>query len=206
MSPRQNKSFWMLAILPALTVMIAQLTAARAEGNKEAAAVERGRALVASHACTDCHTPMKFDARLGMPVPDRDRFLSGHPAGAPVPASLTPGTGLAIGETNTSFRFPFGVVYAANLTPDETGLKGWSEEMFVKALKTGKHMGGTGRPIYPPMPWTSFRNLSEQDLRAVYAYLRTLKPVRNDVPAVEMPPPVEMAFIHVNEAIAKSAE
>jgi hypothetical protein len=181
MTPRLNKSLWMLSVLP-VSVLIAQLASTRAEGGTVDAIVERGRQLVASHACTDCHTPMKFDARLGMPVPDQDRFLSGHPSGAPVPASLSPGTGLAIGETNTSFRFPFGAVYAANLTPDETGLKGWSEEMFVRALKTGRHMGGTGRPIYPPMPWTSFRNLSEPDLRAIYAYLRTSSPCATTCP------------------------
>lgn len=75
-----------------------------------------------------------------------------------------------------------GISYAANLTPDQnTGIGIWTEEMFVKAMRTGRHMG-YGRPILPPMPWQAVAALNDEDLKSVFAYLRTLNPVHNQVP------------------------
>jgi hypothetical protein len=69
-----------------------------------------------------------------------------------------------------------------NLTPDEnTGLGIWTEEMFVRAMRTGRHMGAS-RPILPPMPWQSLAGLEDADLQAIYAYLRSLPPIKNRVP------------------------
>lgn len=157
----------------------------------KAAQIARGAKLVSIGGCNDCHTPMKFDPAIGMPVPDMTRMLSGHPEGAPDPASDVKGHDMAaIGPTFTSFRLPFGVVYSMNLTPDaETGLGTWNEEMFVRALKTGKHFGGNGRPILPPMPWMTLAQQSEDDLKAIFAYLRTVKPIRNGIPDVKVPQP-----------------
>jgi hypothetical protein len=92
--------------------------------------------------------------------------------------------------TMTAFAGPWGVSYAANLTPDkETGMGNWTEEMFVTALRTGKHGGvANGRPILPPMPWNWFAKLNDSDLKAIFAYLKTVKPIKNAVP-VSMPPP-----------------
>ena len=71
------------------------------------AQVERGRLLVSIGGCNDCHTPMKFDADVGMPVPDMTRMLSGHPQGAPEPAAAPAGHDMGvIGATMTSFRMP----------------------------------------------------------------------------------------------------
>ena len=149
----------------------------------------RGRLLVSIGGCNDCHTPMRFDPELGMPVPDMTRMLSGHPAGGPDPASTLSGHDMAaIGPTFTSFRLPFGVVYPANLTPDkDTGLGGWTEEMFLRAVRTGRHMGGSGRPILPPMPWMTLAQQSDDDLKAVFAYLQSVPAIRNDVPAPKVP-------------------
>jgi hypothetical protein len=151
--------------------------------------VARGRQLVSIGGCNDCHTPMKFDADLGMPVPDMTRMLSGHPEGGPDPASTLAGHDIGvIGPTFTSFRLPFGVVYPANLTPDkDTGLGGWTEDMFVRAMRTGRHMGGNGRPILPPMPWMTLARQSDADLKAIFAYLQSLPALRNDVPAPKVP-------------------
>ena len=81
-----------------------------------------------------------------------------------------------------SSRVTAGVTFAANLTPDEnTGLGIWTEDMFVQALKTGRHMS-KGRPILPPMPWNWLSQLPEEDLRAMYAYLRTIPAIPNQVP------------------------
>ncbi|HVT07769.1 MAG TPA: diheme cytochrome c-553 [Polyangia bacterium] len=151
--------------------------------------VARGRRLVSIGGCNDCHTPMKFDAELGMPVPDMTRMLSGHPQGAPDPASTLSGHDIGvIGPTFTSFRLPFGGVYSANLTPDkDTGLGGWTKDMFVRAVRTGRHMGGSGRPILPPMPWTTLAQQSDADLEAIFAYLQSVPAIRNDVPAPKVP-------------------
>jgi hypothetical protein len=151
--------------------------------------VARGRLMVSIGGCNDCHTPMKFDPELGMPVPDMTRMLSGHPTGAPDPASTLAGHDIAaIGPTFTSFRLPFGVVYPANLTPDkDTGLGGWTEDMFLRAVRTGRHMGGSGRPILPPMPWMTLAQQTDDDLKAIFAYLQSIPAIRNDVPAPKVP-------------------
>jgi len=153
------------------------------------AAVEHGRYLVTVIGCNDCHTPLKVGATG--PEPDVERLLSGHPeAIGPLPPRKAEGqwqwTATA---TNTAFSGPWGVSYTANLTPDQnTGLGIWTEEMFLKAIRTGRHMG-VARPIMPPMPWPAFRNASDEDLKAIYAYLRTIKPITNHVPDYQ--PPVE---------------
>lgn len=151
--------------------------------------VERGRYLVTMGSCNDCHTPMKFDPEIGMPVPDMSRMLSGHPEGAPEPSSPLAGHDNAIiGPTFTSFKAPFGTVFTANLTPDEaTGLGAWTEDMFLTAMRTGRHMGGKGRPIVPPMPWPTLAQQSDADLKAIFAYLRSIPAIRNEVPAPKVP-------------------
>jgi mono/diheme cytochrome c family protein len=158
-----------------------------------AARVERGRQLVSIGGCHDCHTPMKFDPALGLPVPQMDRMLSGHPEGAPDPASAVTGHDMAvIGPTFTSFKLPFGVVYAMNLTPDkETGLGTWTEDMFLRAVRTGRHFGGNGRPIMPPMPWQNLAQQTDDDLKAVFAYLQSIPAVRNGIPEIKVPQPVQ---------------
>ena len=115
------------------------------------------------------------------------RRLSGHPAGDKLPAVpagvIGPDKWGAVGSNDfTAWSGPWGTSYPANLTPDKTtGLGSWTADMFVKALKTGKHQG-EGRPILPPMPWPNFAQLKEEDLRAIFAYLQTLPPIQNAVP------------------------
>jgi hypothetical protein len=58
--------------------------------------------------------------------------------------------------------------------------------MFIKALRTGKHFGQS-RPIQPPMPWPAYGQMTDADLKAVYAYLRSIPPVKNLVPDYEPP-------------------
>ena len=149
--------------------------------------VERGRYLVTMVGCGDCHTPMKMGPKG--PEPDLARFLSGHPEQVgPLPAASPQGPWLWAGAaTNTAFAGPWGVSYAANLTPDQnTGLGIWTEEMFVKAIRSGRHMG-TSRENLPPMPWPAIRHASDEVLRSIYAYLRSLKPVTNHVPDPQPP-------------------
>jgi mono/diheme cytochrome c family protein len=169
------------------------------------AAVERGRYLATIGSCNDCHTPWKLDPEIGLPLPDMSRMLSGHPEGAPDPASDHKGGDMAvIGPTFTAFRFPFGVTYAANLTPDkETGLGNWTEEMFISALRKGKHMGGEGRTIMPPMPWPLIGQMSDDDLKAVFAFLRTLPPIKNEVAQHKVPDAVVEELTMKNAKLAK---
>jgi mono/diheme cytochrome c family protein len=148
--------------------------------------IERGRMLVIGGACHDCHTPKKFGPKG--PEPDMDRMLSGHPEGDKVAAPFKPAAGspwvIATTADLTAWSGPWGVSFPANLTPDTlTGLRSgvWTEELFIKALRTGKHMG-TARDILPPMPWNFYGQLSDDDLKAIWAYLGTIPPIKNHVP------------------------
>ncbi len=143
---------------------------------------ERGKVLVQVGGCHDCHTTKKDNA------PDMSVMLSGHPASIKIPAApkVPAGSPWIIQTTGTltAWSGPWGTTYAANLTPDpDTGLKSsaWSEDNFLKAMKTGKHIG-TGRDILPPMPWQMYSQLSDDDLKAIWAYLQTIPPVKNEVP------------------------
>jgi hypothetical protein len=153
--------------------------------------IERGRFLVSFGSCNDCHTPWTFDPSLGLPVPDMTRMLSGHPEGVPDSAgALGAGDAMLVGPTFTSFTLPFGTVYAMNLTPDlETGTGTWTEEMFVDIFRKGKHLGGNGRGVLPPMPWNWVRMASDEDLVAIFAYLRSVPPLVNNVPSANVPEP-----------------
>jgi cytochrome c553 len=147
--------------------------------------VAHGKYLVNLGGCNDCHSPKVMTA-MG-PVPDTTRLLSGHPADemiAPFDTSMVqPGKWvLASGTDFTAWVGPWGVSYTQNLTPDEeTGLGAWTPELFIKALRTGKHMG-VGRPILPPMPWQLIGQLKDQDLKDIFAYLHSLPAIRNKVP------------------------
>jgi mono/diheme cytochrome c family protein len=157
------------------------------------AVVERGRYLVTVIGCNECHTPLRMGPNG--PEPDMSRMLSGHPETVAIESAPDGVTGpwmMAAATTMTAFAGPWGVSFAANLTPDEnTGIGIWSEDLFVKTLRTGRHWG-TSRPILPPMPWQSFSQMTDDDLKAIYAYLRTVKPVVNHVPApIEAGPVVQ---------------
>lgn len=145
--------------------------------------VKRGDYLVNSMGCGDCHTPYKMGPNG--PEPDMDRFLSGHPASMELPPPPPPsGPWIAsIAATMTAWAGPWGISYTANLTPDpETGISGtYTEEQFIMTIREGKKQG-RGRMILPPMPWPVIRNLTDEDLKSIFAYLQTLKPIRNKVP------------------------
>jgi hypothetical protein len=157
-------------------------TAAAVHGKPSSGQVERGRYLVAIGGCSDCHTPMKMGPNG--PVPDFSLALSGHPAGAqlPPPPKLPEGPWFVVTAGLTAWSGPWGVTYSANLTPDiETGLGIWTEDMFRRAMKTGKHMG-EGRPILPPMPVEAVKQFTDADLNAVFAYLKSIPAISNRVP------------------------
>ena len=174
-----------LVLLPVLFLCISAGIRFGPSGKEaaRAAAVERGRYLVAAMVCADCHTP--WIVGPNGPEPDPTRALSGHPADLAVTtAPSAPGAPWEMVATgsHTAWAGPWGVSFTANLTPDvETGLGGWTEDMFLSAIRTGRHLG-RGRPILPPMPYFAFRNLNDYDLKAIFAYLRTIPAVSNRVP------------------------
>ena len=148
-----------------------------------------GEKLVLTLGCHDCHTPMKMGEQG--PEADMARMLSGHPQeiGPMIPPTLPPDSGwMWVGNaTNTAYAGPWGVSYSANLTPDETtGLGAWTEEWFVNSIRKGLHMG-SGRPIMPPMPWQVYSHLDDAELKAIFAYLKTIPPIKNEVPPYSAP-------------------
>jgi mono/diheme cytochrome c family protein len=158
------------------------------------ATVERGRYLVSTSGCMDCHTPLKMGANG--PEPDMSRMFSGHPEALQMPPApaLPPGPWLVVSSaTNTAFSGPWGVSFAANLTPDpETGLGRWTVDDFKKTIRSGRHLG-RGRDVLPPMPIPVYRNMNDRDLEAVFAYLQSVPAVRNKVPEPWAPTPAPTA-------------
>jgi mono/diheme cytochrome c family protein len=155
-----------------------------------AASIERGATLVGVGGCMDCHTPF----RMGPNGPEKDlaRGLSGHPQemALPPPPVLDAAWNWAGSASTTAFVGPWGISYASNLSPDrETGIGTWHVDTFIRAMRSGKHLG-VGRPIMPPMPWQALGKLPDEDLRAMFAYLMAQPPVRNQVPDYAPPPAV----------------
>jgi mono/diheme cytochrome c family protein len=152
--------------------------------------VARGKYLAGVLACDDCHTPKIMTAQG--PDLDMSRRFMGHPGDEVYQVAnkkeMTLKENVAVFSAGmTAIAGPWGVSYAANLTPDETGTGNWTEAQFLKAIKEGKTKGLDGtRPILPPMPWQVYRNLTDEDLKAIYAFLRTVKPQKNVVPNPKM--------------------
>lgn len=147
--------------------------------------VERGKWLTNIGGCHDCHSPKVFSEKG--PAVDETKPLSGHPSSTKlpeVPANIFAPDKWGGVTTNdmTAWAGAWGISFAANLTPDvKTGIGSWTDAMFIKAMRTGQHLGA-GRPILPPMPWQSIGQLSDDDLKALFAYLKSLTPVENAVP------------------------
>lgn len=184
-----NKSvFFKYSLIPTLTILLFLSVGCVQEQQKTEMTheklVERGKFLVAVGGCTDCHTPKVFGPQG--PKPDTTRFLAGYPAENPLPQVdmnlVQPGKWVLFTQDITGAVGPWGASFAANLTPDkETGIGTWQSEMFVNAMRTGKHLGA-GRLILPPMPWENVGKLSDEDLSAIFNYLKSIKPVKNKVP------------------------
>lgn len=152
---------------------------------EKAVQVERGKYLVTVMGCSDCHSPKIF-TKMG-PMPDTTKLLSGHPAEATIPeipkGSIAPDQLGALSSNDfTTWAGPWGISFTRNLTPDSAiGLGSWNEGIFIKAIRSGKDMG-EGREILPPMPWPAYREMTDGDLKTIFAYLQSLPPVENSVP------------------------
>ncbi|HEX5107705.1 MAG TPA: c-type cytochrome [Vicinamibacterales bacterium] len=172
------------ALTVVLLLVIAGNGRAQQRGGAGAnSAVERGRYLVGITGCHDCHSP-----KIKGMTPDTDRALSGRPQTTMLPSARD-------GEIHasldlTAWTGPWGQTVASNLTPDpDTGIgKRYTEASFVTAMRTGKKPNGT--QIQPPMPSDVYQNMTDDDLKAIWAYLQTIKPIRNPVLA-GIPPPAK---------------
>jgi len=145
--------------------------------------IKRGEYLITIMGCHDCHTPKKMTDRG--PALDESLLLSGHPAQFPMAKfdTATARNYVLMNPMVTSFIGPWGASFAANLTSDPSGIGNWTEDQFKKALKEGKLKGMEGtRPILPPMPWQNFANVQDAEIKAMFAYLKSTKPVNNIVP------------------------
>lgn len=150
-----------------------------------AAVVKRGEYLVNIIGCDDCHSPKRMGTHDLEIIPELR--LSGYPSSRPVrtPGSKPIEDGWALfGDDFTSGAGPWGMSFAANLTSDATGIGNWTEENFITAIRYGKYKGmKEGRDLLPPMPWFVYKNMTDEDLKAIFAYLKTTTPVENVVPA-----------------------
>lgn len=131
--------------------------------------IARGKYLSVLGGCNDCHTPGGMYGG-----PDMERTLSGSELG---------------------WTGPWGTTYPSNLTPDtETGIGAWTEADIVKALKIGQRPDGS--PLLPPMPWPNTAQLTDEDLAALAAYLKSIPAVKHAVPARVAPGVVAKGFHH----------
>ncbi len=171
------------AVLLMLTTALLAPSAVSAQDSAAGAQVKRGEYLVTVGGCHDCHTPWIMGSNG--PEPDMKRGLSGHPQDIVIraPAKVSEPWSSASSPTNTAWSGPWGVSFTANLTPDpETGvLRDFTEQQFIQTMRTGRHQG-QGRQILPPMPWPNYGQMTDDDLKAVFAYLRQVPAVKNKVP------------------------
>jgi mono/diheme cytochrome c family protein len=170
-------------VAPALTAESAPGAAAVSRADE----IARGKHLVLTSGCHDCHTPFKVGPNGA--EPDMSRKLSGHPESLKMPPSPQPSGPwlVAVSATNTAWSGPWGVSFTANLTSDEeTGIGSWTKDDFIQTIRTGRHLG-RGRPILPPMPVPVYRNFSDEELGAIFSYLKTVPAIKNRVP-MPLPP------------------
>lgn len=148
-----------------------------------------GKHIVTVSGCIDCHTPKQMTPQG--PMADSSMLLSGYHAASPdidVDRADMERKGLVVTRDLTEWIGPWGISYSANLTSDSTGIGGWKEDQFIYALREGKTKGlPQSRPILPPMPWMEYRHMTDDELKAVFAYLKSTTPVKNVVPPPKPP-------------------
>lgn len=182
-------SFTVVAVAATAIVLSCNSNSKTASNNEisKDSLIKRGAYLVSISGCDDCHTPKKMGPQG--PEPDMDRRLSGYNMNVPFPSVDTniikSGWAMVNGDL-TGWAGPWGASFSANITSDETGIGNWTEEQFEKALRQGKWKGMDGnRMLLPPMPWQNFSHYTDMDVKAIYAFLKTTKPVKNVEPGIK---------------------
>lgn len=151
----------------------------------QAARIKQGAYLVSIVGCDDCHSPKKMGPHGPEIIPELR--LSGYPSSRPIQKadSNVVKQGWALFSPDlTSAVGPWGMSFAANITSDDTGIGNWTEENFIRSIRKGKFKGLEGsRDLLPPMPWFVYKNMTDEDIKSIYAYLKTVPAVENVVPA-----------------------
>lgn len=183
------RKFYLIAAAAAISflLVVSQLSCTgegTAKPKTQEEMVALGKYIVQTGGCDDCHTPKVFTERG--PIFDTTRSLSGFPQDEVLPEidmnMIGPDKWVMTEKHLGAWVGPWGISYASNLTPDKaTGIGTLTEEMFMKIMREGKYMG-VGRPLLPPMPWEVYGKKTDEDLKAIYAYLMSIKPIRNEVP------------------------
>jgi mono/diheme cytochrome c family protein len=181
------------SVIAMLLLFIAVLIGCNSNNKEDAAKaapkqedlVKRGEYLVQITGCNDCHSPKKMGANGPEIIPEL--MLSGYAKNTPIPKGdkddLSSGMA-SFAPDLTAATGPWGTSFAANLTPDSTaGIGSWTEDQFKIALTKGKYKGQPGgRMLLPPMPWINYVNMNAEDAKAIFTYLKSLKPVNNIIP------------------------
>ena len=147
--------------------------------------IKMGKILTEEFGCVDCHTP-KIIINDQIMI-DEKKLFSGHPQDNILPdfppELVGPGKWRGLYTSSmTAWGGPWGISYSANLTPDkQTGIGNLSEENFMSVIKLGIH-SSLSRKMLPPMPWNEVSRLGDDELRAIFVYLKSLKPIKNKVP------------------------
>lgn len=183
--------FALVAIL-SLALVVLTVSSVMSQGKPDAMTgqASRGHYLVTVGSCADCHSPKIMTAQG--PMPDTTKALSGFPSAEKIPEMpvgvIGPDKwGGICTNDQAGWVGPWGMSFAFNLTPDkQNGTGAWTQDIFIKAMRTGKHMGA-GRDILPPMPWPSLAQATDEDLAAIFSYLQSLPPIQNQVP-IPIPP------------------
>lgn len=190
-----------MIILSAITAVVVGVVACTSKAGNAADAtttttspdsaslVKRGDYLVNSMGCDDCHSPKRMGAKGPELIPEL-RFSGFQQNGKvpPVDTNVVKNGWVLLSPDLTSAVGPWGQSFAANLTSDATGIGNWTEQNFFTAIRHGKSKGiESARDLLPPMPWNVYRNLTDDDLRSIFYYLKTSKPVKNLVPAPKTP-------------------
>lgn len=147
--------------------------------------VQIGEYLVTIMGCNDCHSPKRMGPNGPEIIPEL--MLSGYPSDRPIEKFDDPKIkqGFAMFYPDlTAAAGPWGISFSGNLTPDETGLGNWTEEQFKRALTQGKFKGmENGRILLPSMPWLNYKNMKDEDIKAIFLYLKSIRPIKNIVPS-----------------------
>lgn len=154
----------------------------------QAELIERGSYLVNTIGCTDCHSPKTFGP--AGPEIDPNTNFGGHFGGdlTAVVNKEALSNWVLFNMSNTATVGPWGISYAANISSDASGIGSWTEEQFFRAMREGQYKGlKDTRKLLPPMPWPNYAQMTDEDLRAMFAFLKSTKPVKNVVPPAVSP-------------------
>ena len=190
-STRMRKTVLNLTAIAAITSIVfiaCQNSTAMEEKNiamTKEEMVKRGEYLVNTIGCDDCHSPKRMGANGPELIPELR--LSGYPSDRPLTiadTNVVKKGWMLFSDDLTTAVGAWGQSFAANLTSDATGTGNWKEEQFIKAIREGKYKGlDNTRSLLMPMPWFVYKNLTDDDLKSIFAFLQSTNPVNNVVPA-----------------------